>query len=983
MASLLANNVRYQFSEGALKFLWRWLAVLGIRMPSWRKVRKEEQEIFGAISCPPQRHRSYKGNIFYVNSVIDILKHELANPHVMSQLRSMAEDTGAMLRELYHAGKWQRSPECQAPMAIVNGRHFFIEEFVTLDDGHHAYVRRFFISAEDTYAEVSDVTLDGDGIYYLDEDTAPIPACRLLSRAQFLPVSDQRIPGHRYLGGTRRGLQRVHHARQKLQQLCDDNHLKDRAYGRRIINVPIVLFSDDMSGNQSKRWNKHEVWYCYLGGLPFAEAQKEFNIHFLGTSNVCSSMELLPPIMDEIVGAVQEGFVAYDSIAHEEVFVVGTVLCCLGDNPMGSVFASHVGMKGSLPCRLCSVPAFDGSADSLKQIVSGGAGRSWEETKNQVSDYLSHAGFYGNAGAIAANTTETGVKDEIAQYYIQNLQEFAGSHRNASHEEVLGYLRSLGPFHRLQNPLFRIKGFDGHLDCPVEILHTVLLGPVKYAMAEAVGRLKRQPAVTARLIARANSMDPTGLYRPLQGRQMVTHYGSLVGKDYKSLIQCAPFIFHPIVDAKELQMHVAFATLTKLVFTREIVDINAYCKRLQEAVRRTILSVARAEVDLLYKPKFHLLIHLPAQAERFGPLLLGATEKMESFNHFLRDASSFTNRQAPSRDLARRFANAHALRHIVSGGYWKVGDRWQCAGQQITDLWQSEVIQKVLGFTRRVTKWPVGRTWNCLVESPLSATTAFAQAIGQTAALGQPEDLVASFDRVAGLSGDMFGIKNWVYLEDGKIGRVFEILRREEQEPFVLLHIFQVHQDVRVFGCPKLTATNEIVLRRVSGIKGPVNVQHNCGESECTYDQARVRHEREVLWDRMEDELEVVHADDSSFLLNIYCINMPWIDHLLEVEEVGDVDSECDIILAAHVAGGGEMEMEDLDIGIGWRDLVGREPAIHTGGVRVAPVDVGSDIGDGIASQLGTTNPPTEPTRPREILEEEEGPPLIRYHHIR
>ena len=53
---------------------------------------------------------------------------------------------------------------------------------------------------------------------------------------------------------------------------------------------------------------------------------------------------------------------------------------------------------------------------------------------------------------------------------------------------------------------------------------------------------------------------------------------------------------------------------------------------------------------------------------QLGPPLLFATETFESFNAVIRGFSIHSNRQAPSRDIARAFANANPIRHLLSGG---------------------------------------------------------------------------------------------------------------------------------------------------------------------------------------------------------------------------------------------------------------------------------------------------------------------------
>lgn len=68
------------------------------------------------------------------------------------------------------------------------------------------------------------------------------------------------------------------------------------------------------------------------------------------------------------------------------------------------------------------------------------------------------------------------------------------------------------------------------------------------------------------------------------------------------------------------------------------------------------------------KPKFHIILHLPANIRRFGPAVLFATETFESYNAIIRGKSVHSNRLAPSRDIAFAFAHYSRVRHLLSGG---------------------------------------------------------------------------------------------------------------------------------------------------------------------------------------------------------------------------------------------------------------------------------------------------------------------------
>ena len=57
--------------------------------------------------------------------------------------------------------------------------------------------------------------------------------------------------------------------------------------------VPCILFSDDMSGNRSKKWHKFESWFLSLAGLPRHLNARLENIHFVSCSDSVSPLDLV------------------------------------------------------------------------------------------------------------------------------------------------------------------------------------------------------------------------------------------------------------------------------------------------------------------------------------------------------------------------------------------------------------------------------------------------------------------------------------------------------------------------------------------------------------------------------------------------------------------------------------------------------------------------------------------------------------------
>ena len=119
--------------------------------------------------------------------------------------------------------------------------------------------------------------------------------------------------------------------------------------------LPLILFSDDTSGNKSKKWHKFESYYLLIAGLPrHMNAQLE-HIHFINTSDKVSPLELSRPIVDELNVLEMEGIELYDAHLQEEVLVTAPLMCIICDNPRASELVNHLGSGANKHCRVCMV----------------------------------------------------------------------------------------------------------------------------------------------------------------------------------------------------------------------------------------------------------------------------------------------------------------------------------------------------------------------------------------------------------------------------------------------------------------------------------------------------------------------------------------------------------------------------------------------------------------------------------------------------
>lgn len=75
---------------------------------------------------------------------------------------------------------------------------------------------------------------------------------------------------------------------QKVVSILTQHPCKEIGGGCPVVCCPLLLYTDDTSGNLTKKWNKFDVWCFLLGALPRSENAKLENIHFISCSNSVS-----------------------------------------------------------------------------------------------------------------------------------------------------------------------------------------------------------------------------------------------------------------------------------------------------------------------------------------------------------------------------------------------------------------------------------------------------------------------------------------------------------------------------------------------------------------------------------------------------------------------------------------------------------------------------------------------------------------------
>ncbi|KAF8588127.1 hypothetical protein K439DRAFT_1645660 [Ramaria rubella] len=347
------------------------------------------------------------------------------------------------------------------------------------------------------------------------------------------------------------------------------------ALGKKPI-FPVSIFIDDASANISKQWNKHYCVYMSNRALPRELIDQEFNICFVATLPSVSALELMQGVKESLHDVSADSLPAYDCMEEEECLLLTFPLFMPGDNPMQAEECSHAGLTANKFCQTCTV----GGPQVFKRSDEG---------------YMSL------------------FEDAIANTIINELVAL-GYKLQKKYKSVPG--RAVHVKHALAAELQRLQeGLNIHMDTPTEILHTILLGVVKYFWGQTVF-----------VIVKLKQLDRLQVW-------LHSLSGSLIGKHFKTLVQILPYAIYDMVSSDVLEAWILLGRLVVLLWHTEIDVLDTYLQELENTIQAFLTVTAKTAPTIIQtKPKFHFLLHLPMFIWRFSAALLFSTECYESFN---------------------------------------------------------------------------------------------------------------------------------------------------------------------------------------------------------------------------------------------------------------------------------------------------------------------------------------------------------------
>ncbi|KAI0697348.1 hypothetical protein BC835DRAFT_1405669 [Cytidiella melzeri] len=872
-------------------------------VPTFALLRKKQAAMNQNLEFQPEHHTSSLGNHFFSNHPAKLIALDFANPLVRPLLHIYPEVAGPV-SEFWQGKKWveELSYDELSPMWAdwenAPHRHYFIKELARVDD------RNFVMP-------VKWITVNG-------EVHAEAYPCGTGSASKL-----------------RENILDLKNEFQKVTFLQTVNPLRIKADGRPMFRLRAMPWSDDVSGNVSKQYNAHTNVYIQNTCIPHKKLAQEFSVRFVSTSTFASSSEQLAGVSSDFTDDAWHD--AYDCQLGQDVIFQITEHLLPADNPQQSEDCSHIGVKGNRNCRRDTV----GGADAEKETDEGyealyhpGTPRNADDTACVIREQLRVA-CRGNKDAVQSIQTRTGVKDKLAQFWVEHLLASAreqqdhllkdpptrdsrlndkglkGDARKAVRLEVIDTIqdslwnwfvdlppeadsgqrpRDLIPgFH--YNILLSRRGIDPHRDTAVEILHSFLLGNDKYVWHETSSPWDKKKEELFAVRLQATDIDGLSIAPP-RAKYLVQYKNSLIGKHFKCLQQLAVFHLSDLCTDTIFNVWKATGELGAHLWIPEIADMEQYLTDLDILIGNLLDAWAMFDPRrIITKAKLHILTHLVDDIRRFGPAILYSTEVFECWNAVFRMCSILSNHLAPSRDIATTLGGMERFKHQVSGGWWKDGKGGYIrAGKNVREFLRcSPELQRRLGWAdtsnveagiihlapaRKRQSW----TWGELFQVAGSHTVVTGASIELDE---QREGPWIQGKAVISQSHDICKENSWVFFnfdENAHAGRILRIAQHADangspDKAMVLVEHFDVfdHRDEH-FNMPILSRSQKVYAVNPKSIQFIFNAQHDCRTGRCELADS----DKVVIQERLRTKISVksvVHRDDGRYILNMHALH--------------------------------------------------------------------------------------------------------------
>lgn len=261
---------------------------------------------------------------------------------------------------------------------------------------------------------------------------------------------------------------------------------------------------------------------------------------------------MAPPLFKDLVTLQNEGIEVYDAYLCKKVLLFAQVLCCICDNVRASELLGLLGGRAKYFCRFCMVGLHALLSISLLCLLVSFIQADREGDPTHIGQMRTNSTTLDSIAAISQATSKATKKHLSTLTGVKGLHSPLLSLQLDVHRYVCYHCM-------LHNDLEYLPALRA---MPVEILHTILLGPYKYLLKVFISSLSNTQK--AEILARMNSFNMSGFHVAVHGN-ICYHHNSFVGRDYKSWAQMCLFIATPYLTDSEKHVWLCLTKVGNIV----------------------------------------------------------------------------------------------------------------------------------------------------------------------------------------------------------------------------------------------------------------------------------------------------------------------------------------------------------------------------------------------------------------------------------
>ncbi|SCZ94943.1 BZ3500_MvSof-1268-A1-R1_Chr11-3g03496 [Microbotryum saponariae] len=374
-------------------------------------------------------------------------------------------------------------------------------------------------------------------------------------------------------------------------------------------------------------------------GLPTSHLSRRFSLQHIAVTAWGEALDLAEAVLTDIIATLSSPVEAIDGRTGAPVQFLTPLLYTVHDTPMAAeVSARPIGAAARFPCRCCRWAGYPAdrlafntlrtyftvshgltafaSCSPIKRNAESTMLESWAQIETMTRD--------GTAHRVQELQRSTGTRDKVTAKVIEEIRqayavemthkipyskdglpqpnaELARMYQNAGAKErkkiatangvraraaASARLSELKASGSVLGPFFRIPHFDVHRDTPPDMLHVLLLGPVKCLWVDTMAGLT--PTAVDFMRGAFRSLSTAGLGERFKPNFYVDYKGSLDGHDSRMIAQILPFIAEVMLSRSMITPVTNRCSLGKLthhMFTPSAISIDQYADDYRELAR--------------------------------------------------------------------------------------------------------------------------------------------------------------------------------------------------------------------------------------------------------------------------------------------------------------------------------------------------------------------------------------------------------------